>query len=286
MENNVYCIYSGKYIPDSQSSLEHIVPLSLGGSDDFTIMVDRNLNSIAGSSIDGKISNDFLVKMNTIKKDYRGHSKKEPVLKIKKAKLEDSPVSVHFKKSGMEIYDPIKKRLVTESAKVQLEMKIDLYARIRFVSKVALAAGYFTYKDIFVKYADHDSLRKIAFSKGIADEHLSGIKFYDNLHSVKEEDKGLHLTLKNLIKSSGSSCVIFVLSNINIIAYVGVGGEYIGTVNFKANTKKFPNDKGYRLGRVLVCNNNQLVADSFWHAIYQFNKVHRLVDIDDSVLEF
>jgi len=285
MQTQTYCIYSGKNINKTESSVEHIIPLSLGGSDDFIINVNRNLNSIAGSKIDGKMANDFLVKMNAIKNDFRGHSRKEPILKIKKAKIGDSPVSVHFKKSGLEMFDPIKKEYIKHPGSVEMQTSLDLEIRIKFISKVVLAAGYFIYGETFVKFADHNSLRKVVFSENLKNEKLKGIKFYDNLHPVKERDKGLHLLEVQHMKYLKGSSVTFILSNVNIIAHVGLGGIYIGTVNFKASTKMFPNDAEYRLGKVLVCKDGVLYQDSYWNSIYKMNKVLGIVEIDDSKLD-
>lgn len=285
MEEKFYCIYTGQYILNSESSIEHIIPLSLGGADRFTISVDRELNSIAGRTVDANMANDFLVRMNTIRKGYRGHSKNEPVLKVKKAKIKDSPVSVHFKKKGMEIYDPIKKRIVNEGASVQMETKMGLDTRIKFTSKVALAAGYFAYSDIFINYADHERLREFVFSENIQEESFSDLKFYDPFTKVKDADEGMHSMFKYLIKALGGSSVILSFSESSIIVYVGIGGEYIGTVNFKADSKKFAMDDENRLGKVFQCKDNQLLSGSLWKAIYDFNKAFGIVEIDDSGLD-
>ena len=42
----MYCIYAGKKIDESKSNLEHVIPLSLGGSDEFCIKVSEKYNSI------------------------------------------------------------------------------------------------------------------------------------------------------------------------------------------------------------------------------------------------
>lgn len=68
MEEKVFCIYKGDYILKSESSIEHIIPTSLGGSDNFVIMVDRNLNSLMGRTVDADMANDIIIRMHTIKK--------------------------------------------------------------------------------------------------------------------------------------------------------------------------------------------------------------------------
>ena len=65
----VYCPYTDRELPESKSSSEHIIPLSLGGVNGFEIPVDATFNSILGSEIDGKLATDFLwgyVGLNTM----------------------------------------------------------------------------------------------------------------------------------------------------------------------------------------------------------------------------
>jgi hypothetical protein len=81
--------------------------------------------------------------------------------------------------------------------------------------------------------------------------------------------------MKILAESLGGSCVIFVLSNVDIIRHVSIGGKYIGSVNFKTKSGMFPNDKEFRLGKVLCCKDNKLFGDSFWDTIYKMNKSTR-----------
>lgn len=286
MTNQFYCIYSGKYISQTNSSVEHIIPLSLGGSNDFTILVDRSMNSLAGSSVDGKITNDPLVKLNAIRNDFRGHSGKSPRLDLKKSNIGDKPVILSFKKTGLELFDPIQKKTINYGGAINSQFMMDTTIRIKYVSKVVLAAGFFVYGNTFVQYADHDSLRKVVFSKDLKGEKLKGIRFYDNLHRIEEKDKGLHKLEEVHMKYLNGSAVTFVLSNVNIIAHVSIGGQYIGTVNFKAQSERFPNDGEYRLGKVLVCQKGRLYQNSYWQSLYNMNKDLNIADIDDSKLDF
>lgn len=285
MTNQFYCIYSGKYVNKTNSSVEHIIPLSLGGSNDFTILVDRSMNSLAGSIVDGKITNDPLVKLNIIRNDFRGHSGKSPKLDLKKSRIGEKPVIMSFKKTGLELFDPIRKKPINHGGSINSQFMMDLTIRIKYVSKVALATGYFVYGDTFVQYADHNSLRKVVFSRDLENEELKGIRFYDNLHGVEEKDKGFHKLEEVHMKYLNGSAVTFVLSNVNIIAHVSIGGQYIGTVNFKAQSERFPNDGKYRLGKVLVCKNGRLHQTSYWQSIYKMNKDLNIADIDDSALD-
>ena len=55
----VYCPYTDREIPESKSSSEHIIPLSLGGVNGFEIPVDATFNSTLGSEIDENSPTSF-----------------------------------------------------------------------------------------------------------------------------------------------------------------------------------------------------------------------------------
>lgn len=62
MNEKFFCIYSGKEHDVSERSEEHIVPFSLGGSNQFTTLdVSRKYNNDAGSQIDAKLINNWFV---------------------------------------------------------------------------------------------------------------------------------------------------------------------------------------------------------------------------------
>jgi len=67
-----------------------------------------------------------------------------------------------------------------------------------------------------------------------------------------------------ICRTIGGSCVIFMLSTDNIIASVGIGGEFIGSINFKADTTKFPNDNEFRLGHVIGIQDGELGREAFY----------------------
>ena len=45
MDKKFYCIYTGDFVLNEKGSLEHIIPLGLGGADSFSITVERDSNS-------------------------------------------------------------------------------------------------------------------------------------------------------------------------------------------------------------------------------------------------
>lgn len=274
--DTTYCIYTDKEISIDKSNWEHIIPLGLGGCDDFCIRVDRDKNSALGSHIDGKLSNDFLISSLRRHKDFRGHSGKIPETKFKKSKLSatDKPIHVTFKKEKIQIYDPIERRELleneTKGVTFSSTIKFEKDIRMLFTAKVLLAGGYFVYGKTFKDYADHSSLRKLMnYKLTETDETIKDLPLgvIDPFHEIREEDKGMKGVFEMICKATDSSCAIFLLCTENIIGSVGVGGQYIGSINFKANTEHFPNDDDFRLGHVVGIQNKELRRSSFYHMV-------------------
>ena len=57
----MYCIYTDRDVAEADGNQDHIIPLSLGGSDDFTVWADERFNSRMGSTVDGAIHKDFFI---------------------------------------------------------------------------------------------------------------------------------------------------------------------------------------------------------------------------------
>jgi len=272
--NTTYCIYTDKELSIDKTNFEHIIPLGLGGCNDFCIRVDKDKNSALGSHIDGKLSNDYLISSLRRHKDLRGHSGKVPETKFKKSKLTatNKPIQVIFKGERTHFYDPIEKRELldneTNGIAFSSTIKFEKNIRMLFTAKVLLASGYFVYGQTFRDYADHNALRKLMnYKLTETDETIKDLQvgIIDPFHEIPEKDKGLQGVFEMICKATDSSCVIFLLCTENIIGSVGVGGQYIGTINFKAKTEHFPNDDKFRLGHVLGVQDKKLRRSSFYH---------------------
>lgn len=276
----MYCIYSGKYLNDADMSVEHIIPLSLGGSDCFTIMAGKKINSDLGSKIDGKFCNDFLIGLQQLNFDNKGHSRKNKSVNLK-GTANKHPITWNLSKSGAKVYDHIDKKYLTGSIPVQVRSVLDMDIRWKFVCKVALATGYFLFKDDFVKYADCISLRKAILSENVCEEELD-LKIYTNLISVEDKDKYIHDLNVMLFEYIGGSTVLFGYAQGRIIASVAINGRFIGMVNFKADVDNLPlkNDL-HRCGCLLICKDNELTQKSYWQSIYDMNQELGFVDISD-----
>jgi hypothetical protein len=52
------CIYTDMEMAASAGTFDHIIPLSLGGRNQFCVWSDSSFNSRLGDEIDGAIAND------------------------------------------------------------------------------------------------------------------------------------------------------------------------------------------------------------------------------------
>lgn len=279
----IYCIYTDTEIDRSKSNPEHIIPLALGGSNKFTILVDALKNSELGSMIDGKLANDFLMTLIRSKKGFKGHNKNEVTPVLKKSKIGKGnpthPAQVIFNKEKVEIFSHMNKRLLSDeeikNVTIESSFGFERFLRICFNSKVLLSAGYFIYGEIFRKYADHASLRKL-MNLNIRETEDSiknlPLKVYDPFHKLSDENKSWAETFKLLCELASGSCVIFMLTQDNIIGSVGIGGEYLGSIVFNVETEFFPNEDDFRLGQTIVILDREVYRESFYNVIEKIRK--------------
>lgn len=73
-----YCPYLGEDLELEAFSVEHILPVALGGTDALTIQVSKRSNSRLGSELDARVSADFFVATMRVEHGTRGRSGREP----------------------------------------------------------------------------------------------------------------------------------------------------------------------------------------------------------------
>ncbi|UOV04885.1 HNH endonuclease [Pseudoxanthomonas mexicana] len=255
-------------------SREHIVPLSLGGSDQFCIPVDREYNSKAGSKIDGVIANDFMTSLRRAEFDSRGHSRKpaQAVLKQSRMGLEQRPVQVTFggQARRMQVWDAKERRNlgIDEICEQSFSstFKLDKQDRYRFLAKVCLSAGYFIYADMFRNHVDHRSLRLLMNYDASVDEPLvegMALRGYDEFTPVDSPDAQEVATHKYLCQMIGGSCVMVLPGPENLGFVVGILGKWMGTLNVPAITESFPWDDVHDLGHVVALTDGEAARMSY-----------------------
>lgn len=269
----MYCVYLDKEVPQKDMNREHIIPLSLGGANGFEILVDSVSNATLGSDVDGVIANDFFISFARREHDSRGHSNKEPFPLAKKSRLSDSgkPVQVAFKKEQIEVFSPIDQRNISESElvdeKIESSFKIDPYSRMRFTAKVALAAGYFIYGDLFKNRVNHDEIRRLI----TFDRKTSEKKDFEGVQTkgwfwpfpVEEKDKADYELYKFLANRLNCSFVMAIPGPSNIGLIIGLLGEIVGIINCPAKTEEFPIGGEHDLGHVVSLKGGKITRISY-----------------------
>lgn len=97
-EQAFYCIYSGSQHPDSDRSLEHIIPFALGGTGQFgTKDVSAIANSRVGTIADAPLINHPLVTIERWRLKIPGQSGRIPGIEFRGTiDIEGSPVSARY----------------------------------------------------------------------------------------------------------------------------------------------------------------------------------------------
>lgn len=263
-----YCIYLDSLSDDM--STEHIFPMSLGGLDSFCIQADRKFNNNVGSRVDGAIANDFLMLFKRDRAAAKGHSGTHPEPIARRATLEDgTPIQAIFSKTGLRLYDLKQKRYLTKGEGTRTikvsGLKLDLDADIRFVAKVALAAGYYAYDDFFKNGVQHSQARMIVTAKHLTDINPS-VRLYTRFQDPKElPDPSNYQLFKAAIELSACSCVLMLPGKDCFGVVVGVLGEFMGMINIPANTTGFPNEGAYSLGHCIFLQEGKVKRMSFRH---------------------
>lgn len=255
----MYCPYTDEELLPEETNCEHIIPLSLGGVNQFVISVNSKFNAEVGSKVDGVLANDFLVLPRRIALDARGHTKKKPSAISKKSTMGDQklPVQIEFfSEEGLKVYDAIERRYLTEEEisgkKFTSRFRFDRFSRLRFAAKVALAAGYFVFGEWFRQNVAHHELRALMNLHSLPDpEDFGGFRtrVYDEFTRPSGADQNQFAMDEALCRLVRGSCVYFVPGPVNLGIAVGVLGEYLATLNVPAITDEFPfwdeNDLGH-----------------------------------------
>jgi hypothetical protein len=266
----IYCPYSDRDIPLSESSPEHIIPLALGGMNGFTIPVSKDFNSRVGSEIDGVLANDFLVMSKRDKHGAKGHSKKHPENVFPNASNADTgePLRVTLGQvRGLRLWDPKQKCDVTgHGQKVNIGFKVDLDVTRRFVAKVALSAGYLVYGDHFRKHVKHEDFRKIMNQRPTEmGDVLKTIEAQYDDRFLEPESINQKILRMMMTGFGPHSAIALIPNSRGLSVVVSVLGDYIGMLSVPADTKTFPNTGEYRQGQFFVLKKPVPICDSIWN---------------------
>lgn len=270
-----YCVYTNEFIDSADCSREHIIPLALGGANGFEILVSAEFNSKIGSEIDGALANDFILGIKRTEHDTRGHSGKEPIVRLKNARLgaEDRPIQASFPTNApLQLWDPRQNRLLTSKETagqtIHVTTKMDIDAYIRFVAKTALAAGYYAYRDLFKKTVDHEAFRGVMNLKR---EDIKNNRFpenrnvtYDDLFvEAPQVGERLQLIRKGCTTTTGRATVQLIVRRSSLDVAVGVLGQYLGMLSVEADGGSLVGSP-FGLGQVFTIVDGDLSQQSYY----------------------
>lgn len=268
-----WCPYTNLDLPEDAMNSEHIIPLSLGGSNEFCIPVEKEFNAKVGSKIDGALANDFLTLFRRREFDARGHSNLQPMVVLRNSRLVDDKRPIQVTLRGQEsplVWDAKARCYFPEnevaSHTILSQVKIDIHARMRFLAKVSLSAGYFIYRELFRNCVRHDELRALMNFDSTSTREIFegfGLRVYDEFSPIEEvdaEQKELDSLFCQLINGS---CVIVGLGPMNVVFIVGVLGKWVGTLNVPAITESFPVEGEHDLGHVVILHNGKMTRISY-----------------------
>ena len=270
----IWCPYTDKEIPLADTAPEHVVPLSLGGVNEFCIRTEKKANSDLGSKIDGRLADEFRVKVRRNQLGMAGHSGKYPAVNWKQSELDSGePVQVTLDRGDIRIWSPRRKQYIAVGSDVQINSQWIMHVdtSLRFAAKVALSAGYFVYGDLFRRAVTHEEARFImeldlcGVTPGEKTElgrraATMGVYAEDWLRRDDNPDLEVYRLLS---QAYGDSSVVGLCPTRSaVIVFVGVLGIYVGLVVVPADTSEFPLGGTHDLGHVMALRNGKIERQS------------------------
>ena len=278
-EQLIWCPYTDQEIPLADTTPEHVVPLSLGGVNEFCVRTEKKANSDIGSKIDAPLAEEFLVKQRRNRLGMVGHSGKRPVVTWKRSELESGePVQVTLDRGDVRIWSPVRKQYIAVGSDVQIRSKWTMYVdtRLRFAAKVALSAGYFLYGDLFRRAVAHDEVRFIMeFDRGgVTPDEKAELKRRASTMGIQAEDwlrrdDNPDLEVFRLLSQAyGNSSIVGLMpTKSSLTVFVGVLGMYVGLVAAPADTTEFPLGGTHDLGHVMALRDGKIERQSLRDAL-------------------
>lgn len=260
----MYCIFTDKNT--DKGNYDHIIPLSLGGSNKFCTWCDIDFNSKMGSKIDGAIANDPLIMLARSKTDTRGHSNKRPIPIWKNTRTEDGKkVSLTFGED-LKLFD-VKERenvSIEENAKLKSTININRHAPLKFVLKVSLGGIYHLFGQDTNNIIDHHEIRDLVRIDADKPEFFeiasnSKIVCCDRFHP--DADKGAAI-YKAICQYDNLSKFMAIFYNDGIGIHVGILGSYLGSVILPIKNNKLLNKKisenNFDMGVIISMKRNSI----------------------------
>ena len=203
---------------------------------------------------------------------------------IKKASCgsDNRPAQVSFhSKRGLNVWDARNRKEVTESVgafRINTSLNIDL--PVRFTAKVALAAGYYVYGNLFREHVDHRHLRDVMNTDpatldlrnspaALGPERFS-LRVDSYFHKPPSDENVTLLALREFCSAVRGSVVVLMPGPDCFGTGVGILGQYLGMIIVPATTDSFPNDGDYAWGHIVASVDGTLRRCSWVHGLTQW----------------
>jgi hypothetical protein len=280
----MYCIYTDADVSEERGNMDHVYPLSLGGSNQFTVWCDLGKNSVMGSEVDGEVVNDPFMQFALRDSGVKGHGKTAHVPRWRHVKMDDRPLQVRHEKHRIVVWDARERRELSPEEYAERPMtarlKIGMHTALRFLAKAALGGGYFLYGDVFRTAIDCDPLREVIFldieaSKQRGTLQKSQIRVCDRFHedSYGSGPAVLYRAICELTQRS--LFIAFPTASNSVSFHVGIVGQYIGSINIPAKTEDLPIDGEHDLGHAIVLGPGIMERMSFRALATDFDRAFK-----------
>jgi hypothetical protein len=239
------------------------------------VPVDGRANSLLGHEIDGSLANDLGMQIRRREFSALGHSGKIPQAIARVASYGDDrrPAQIQFNgKKPMRIWDAKDRRdLSDEEAvgqRISFKLHLNMIARVRFVAKVMLSAGYYIYGDCFRRHADHDAARRFMNVRKFPDLEmaLDQCMARGNWDSFPRQnwwdvDDSANQALCK--RTNGSVVIMVPLADDSLLVSVGLLGAWIGSMTIPVDVEKFPLHDEHDLGQVTAVIEGKVQRHSY-----------------------
>lgn len=278
-----YCIYTNSLATEDELNDEHIFPLALGGSDNFTIRVSKLANTLANRELDEKLKSCPFLATNRKRHKARGHRGKSPSPPNTRITVgSDKSVAFKFNDNDLlDLYSHKRKKYLTSDDVARDGIKFSFaherHLRLKFSAKVALASGYFVYGNTFVENAKIEDLRALMNYHG----KLHSEAAFENLNStgwswpdpVSNADSTMHSLFQSINDYFDCSFVLIITSATpnKILFVIGVLGQLTGIISLPASCSHFPKLNEYDLGHVVALKNNMVTRLSFRQCLHEIS---------------
>lgn len=250
-----FCPYTAdelSQLPLNQKSVDHIIPLALGGSHHFQILSQRKFNSDSGSQIEQKITRHPAFVMGNPPRLQRGHGKQRTIelnghfVDHTKADLKGRPVKFGYDDRGRfyHIDARSKLRMSTPSSSIIYRHVISQTDIFRFTAKVFLGTFGFFFQDEFLDTDEMKFLRRALLRRdvGIARYKSDMLFAFTSSDLLLKEDRAeesqeIHDSMASITPLNGAT--IYLRDNIERIDFsVGCLGMHIGSLSCKNFAKR------------------------------------------------